>query len=149
MASTTRVVSRWRSSPRSGTVSCSASTSRTTKKPATWLSLPSTIRPLPVPNSTLTTSLSSTHPHRQRAVVHPGVRVVFVQITLDGHAMDRRIGRIIDPSIQGTPNGRGYRPSLGPCLGPARELHQRHQHTEAALMRRQPPIAHPLVGNGG
>src|SRR5690606_1014352 len=136
---------RWSSSPRSGTVSCSDSISRATKKAATWLPLPCTIRPLAVSNSTLTTSLSSAHPDGQRDVVHPGVRVVLVKVALDGHAVDRRFRRIVDPAVQSAPHSRSHRPRLGPCLGPARELHQRHRRPKTSLMRCQAPVGHPLV----
>src|SRR5690606_7195587 len=100
----------------SGTVSCSDSISRATKKAATWLPLPCTIRPRAVSNSTLTTSLPSTYPHTQRHVVDLGVRVVVVQVALDGHAMDRRIAGVVDPAVQSAPHSRGHRPHFGPCL---------------------------------
>src|SRR5690606_18457343 len=119
------------------------------KKAATWLPLPCTIRPLAVSNSTLIPSLPASHPDAQRHVVDLGVRVVLVQVALDGHAMDRRIGRIINPSVQGTPNSRCQRPHFAPGFGPAGELDKRLRRPQAALVRRQPPIAHPLVRNGG
>src|SRR5690606_33727998 len=119
-----------------------------TKKAATWLPLPRTIRPRAVSNSTLTASLPSTYPHTQRNVVDLGVRVVLVQVTLDGHAVDRRFRRIVDPAVQCPPHRRGHRPHLGPCLGPARELYQRQRGSARTLMRRQAPIAHPLVRDG-
>src|SRR5690606_20141920 len=149
MACANRTVNRWASSARSITLNCSDSISRRTEKAATWLPLPGTTRPLAVSNSTLTTSLSSAHPDGQRDVVHPGVRVVIVQVALDGHAVDRRFRRIVDPAVQSTSHSRGYRPHFAPGFGPARELHQRQRRPEAALVRRQPPIAHPLVRNGG
>src|SRR5690606_21945880 len=102
MASTIRVVSRWSSSPRSGTVSCSDSTPRATKKAATWLPLPCTIRPLAVSNSTLIPSLPASDPDGHRHVIDLGIPVVLVQVgPLNGDALDRRIGRQIDPSTQG------------------------------------------------
>src|SRR5690606_470590 len=125
MTSAMRVVSRCVSSARSGTDNCSEWISRATKKAATWLPLPCTIRPLAVSNSTLTTSLPSAHPDGQRDVIQPRVRVVLVQVALDGHAMDRWIGRIIDPSVQGTPNSRCQRPHFAPGFGPAGELDKR------------------------
>src|SRR5690606_32778107 len=149
MASIMRVESRCVSSARSGPVSCSDQISKATKKVATWPPVPGITLPRAVSNSTLTASLPSTYPHTQRHVVDLGVLVVLVQVALDGHAMDRWIGRIIDPSVQCPPHSRGHRPRLGPCLGPARELHQRHRHPEAALVRRQAPIAHPLVRDSG
>src|SRR5690606_17804050 len=99
--------------------------------------------------STLTSSLPNTYPHTQRHVVDLGARVVLVQITLDGHAMDRRIARVVDPTVQCPPNSHGHRPRLAPRFRPAGKLYQRHSRPEAALMRCQAPIAHPLVRNSG
>src|SRR5690606_10015787 len=124
MAFIMRVESRCVSSARSGPVSCSDQTSKATKKVATWLPVPGITLPRAVSNSTLMASLPSTYPHTQRNVVDFGVSVVLVQVALDGHTVDRRFRRIIDPSVQGTPNSRGQRPNLGPCLGPARELNK-------------------------
>src|SRR5690606_1012430 len=130
------------------TLNCSDSMSRRTKKVASWLPLPRTARPLAALNSTLIPSLPDTYPHTQRHVVDLGVRVVLIQIALDSHAIDRRIAGIIDPAVQYPPHSRGHRPYLAPRFRPAGELHQRHRRPEAALVRRQAPIAHPLVRNG-
>src|SRR5690606_21659746 len=149
MASIMRVESRCVSSARSGPVSCSDQISKATKKVATWPPVPGITLPRAVSNSTLTSSLPSTYPHTQRRVVDLGVRVVLVQVALDGHAIDRRIAGVIDPAVQCPPHSRGHHPRLVPGFGPARELHQRQRRPETSLMRRQPPIAHPLVRNGG
>src|SRR5690606_16134485 len=145
MASIMRVESRCVSSARSGPVSCSDQISKATKKVATWPPVPGITLPRAVSNSTLTTSLPSTYPHTQPHVVDLGVRIVLVQITLDGHARDRRIAGVVDPAVQCPPHSRGQRPRLGPCLGPARELYQRQRGPARTLMRRQAAIAHPVV----
>src|SRR5690606_29383103 len=134
MASMMRVESRCVSSARSGPVSCSDQISKATKKVVTWPPVPGITLPLAVSNSILTTSLPNTHPHTQWHVIDLSVRVVLIQIALDGHAMDRRIAGVIDPAVQCPPHSRGHRPRLGPCPGPARELHQRHRRSEAALV---------------
>src|SRR5690606_1307715 len=141
--------SRCVSSARSGPVSCSDQISKATKKVATWLPTPRITLPRAVSNSTLTSSLPNTYPHTQRHVVDLGARVVFVQVALDGHAVDRRIAGVVDPAVQCPPNSRGHRPHLAPRFRPAGELHQRHRRPQAALVRRQTPIAHPLVRNSG
>src|SRR5690606_1462497 len=137
------------SSARSGPVSCSDQISKATKKVATWPPVPGITLPRAVSNSTLTASLPSTYPHTQRHVVDLGVRVVLIQIALDGHAMNRRVRRIIDPAVKRLPNRSGQLPDLAPRFRPAGDLHQRHRRPEATLVRRQAPIAHPLVRNGG
>src|SRR5690606_2518888 len=145
MASMMRVESRCVSSARSGPVSCSDQISKATKKVVTWPPIPGITLPLAVSNSTLTASLPNTHPHTQRHVVDLGARVVLVQVSLDSHAMDRWIGRIIDPSVQSTPNSRCQRPHFAPGFGPAGELDKRHRRPKTSLMRCQAPVGHPLI----
>src|SRR5690606_9813751 len=149
MASIMRVERRCVSSARSGPVSCSDQISKATKKVATWPPVPGITLPRAVSNSILTASLPSTYPHTQRHVVDLGTRVVLVQVALDGHTMDRRIAGVVDPAVQCPPHSLGHRPYLAPRFRPAGELHQRHRRPETALVRRQPPIAHPLVRDSG
>src|SRR5690606_17878507 len=110
---------------RSGPVSCSDQISKATKKVTTWPPAPGITLPRAVSNSTLTTSLPSTYSHTQRHVVDLGVRVVLVQVALDGHTMDGRIAGVVYPAVQCLPHSRGHRPRFAPGFGPAGELDKR------------------------
>src|SRR5690606_999843 len=125
MACANRTVNRWANSARSITLNCSDSMSRRTEKVASWLPLPRTARPLATLNSTLIPSLPASHPHAQRNVVHSRVRVVLVQLALDGHTLNRRVGGVVNPAVQGSPYSRRQRPCFAPSSGPARELNKR------------------------